>query len=396
MEFFLLGSLLVCSAARAELRVPSGKQRVVLAVLLLHSNHVVSTDVLIEALWGSEPPPSARAAMRNYVKRLRRVLGGAGHDLIRSVPGGYLIRVAASDLDVTRFEALERAGREAAEAGDWDRAADLLRAGLSLWRGEPLEDVRSEWLAVRELPRLAELRLRALETRIDLDLRLGRHAEAIAELWRLTRVHPLRERLYRLLMRALCQDGRYGEALAAYQSARQVLISELGTSLARSFASCDLRILALDPSVSRTEHETQGSRRGHLVRNAWRFTAATAASAAAPHLCGRCAELTALRRIAVSRPTQACRRSSRSPARQASARPRSRCGGPTRWPCVFRTDSCTWICVATTRARQCRLLRYSPASCARSAFPNPGFPPIRPSALPVSVACSPDSGYWWC
>lgn len=186
MEFFLLGSLLVCPAARAELRVPSGKQRVVLAVLLLHSNHVVSADVLIEALWGSEPPPSARAAMRNYVKRLRNVLGGAGHDLIRSAPGGYLIRVAASDLDVTRFEALERAGRKAAEAGDWDRAADLLRAGLSLWRGEPLEDVRSEWLAVRELPRLAELRLRALETRIDLDLRLGRHAEAIAELWRLT------------------------------------------------------------------------------------------------------------------------------------------------------------------------------------------------------------------
>jgi len=88
MEFFLLGSLLVYPAARAELRVPSGKQRVVLAVLLLHSNHVVSADVLIEALWGSEPPPSARAAMRNYVKRLRTVLGGAGHDLIRSAPGG--------------------------------------------------------------------------------------------------------------------------------------------------------------------------------------------------------------------------------------------------------------------------------------------------------------------
>jgi DNA-binding SARP family transcriptional activator len=208
MEFFLLGSLLVCPAAKAEVRVPSGKQRVLLAVLLLHSNHVVSADVLVEALWGSEPPPSARAATRNYVKRLRTVLDDAGHDLIRSVPGGYLIRVAAGDLDVTRFEELERTGQEAAAAGDWDHAADLLRAALSLWRGEALEDARSEWLAARELPRLAELRLRALDTRIELDLRLGRRAEAIAELWRLTNLHPLRERLYRLLMLALCQDGR--------------------------------------------------------------------------------------------------------------------------------------------------------------------------------------------
>jgi DNA-binding SARP family transcriptional activator len=294
MEFFLLGSLLVCTAARAEVRVPSGKQRVVLAVLLLHSNRVVSSDVLIEALWGSEPPPSARAAMRNYVKRLRKVLG---HDLIGSVPGGYVIRVAASDLDVTRFEELERAGREAAEAGDWDRAADLLRAGLSLWRGEALEDVRSEWLAARELPRLAELRLRALETRIDLDLRLGRHAEAIAELRRLTSVHPLRERLYRLLMLALCQDGRYSEALAAYQSARQVLVSELGTEPGPDLRDLHLRILALDPSLAgpgtcRAASATltsPGVRGGSLPPRQL--------PAAPPHFCGRSAELTALRRI---------------------------------------------------------------------------------------------------
>ena len=297
MEFFLLGSLLVCPVARAEVRVPSGKQRVVLAVLLLHSNHVVSADVLIEALWGSEPPPSARPAMRNYVKRLRRVLGGAGHDLIRSAPGGYLIRVAARDLDVTRFEELERAGREAAEAGDWDRAADLLRAGLSLWRGEALEDVQSEWLAVRELPRLGELRLRALETRIDLDLRLGRHAEAIAELWRLTRVHPLRERLYRLLMLALCQNGRPGEALAVYQSARQVLISELGTEPGPELRHLHRRILASDPSLA-------GPSMRRTARAAVTFSGMRGGSlplrqlpAAAPHFCGRSAELTALRRI---------------------------------------------------------------------------------------------------
>src|ERR1035438_1072419 len=250
MEFFLLGSLLVCPAAKAEVRVPPGKQRVLLAVLLLHSNHVVSADVLVEALWGSEPPPSARAAMRNYVKRLRTVLDDAGHDLIRSVSGGYLIRVPAGDLDVTRFEELERAGQGAAAAGDWDHAADLLRAALSLWRGEALEDARSEWLAVRELPRLAELRLRALETRIDLDLRLGRRAEAIAELWRLTNLHPLRERLYRLLMLALCQDGRYAEALAVYQSARRVLITELGTEPGPDLRRLHQRILTSDPALA--------------------------------------------------------------------------------------------------------------------------------------------------
>src|ERR1019366_5227030 len=295
MEFFLLGSLLVCPAAKAEVRVPPGKQRVLLAVLLLQSNHVVSADVLVEALWGSEPPPSARAAMRNYVKRLRTVLDDAGHDLIRSVPGGYLIRVPAGDLDVTRFGELERAGQGAAAADDWDHAADLLRAALSLWRGEALEDARSEWLAARELPRLAELRLRALETRIDLDLRLGRRAEAIAELWRLTNLHPLRERLYRLLMLALCQDGRYAEALAVYQSARRVLITELGTEPGPDLRRLHQRILTSDPALA-----------GPGPRHAAPVTLSGARGGALPprqlpraarHFSGRSAELVVLRQI---------------------------------------------------------------------------------------------------
>ena len=133
MEFFLLGPLLVWTAARAEIRVPAGKQRVLLAVLLLHPNRLVSADVLVEALWGGEPPPSATAAMRNYVKRLRTTLNDADHDLIKTVPSGYVIRVAQGGLDVTRFEELERAGREAAADGDWDRAADLLRPVAVAW-----------------------------------------------------------------------------------------------------------------------------------------------------------------------------------------------------------------------------------------------------------------------
>jgi len=301
MVFCLLGSLLVCPSARAEVQVPPGKQRVLLAVLLLHSNHVVPADVLVEALWGSEPPPSARAAMRNYVKRLRKVLGDTDHDLIRSVPGGYLIRVGADDLDVTRFEELERAGRQAAAAGDWERAIGLLRDALFLWRGEALEDVRSDWLAARELPRLAELRLRALETRIDLDLRLNRRADAIAELWRLTKLHPLRERLYQLLMRALCQDGRYSEALGVYRSVRRVLIGELGTEPGPDLRRLHQQILASDPALTGpgAQPAVAGSEASFVI-------AGTRGAALPPrqlpatarHFSGRSAELAALGAIA--------------------------------------------------------------------------------------------------
>ena len=296
MEFFLLGSLHVCPAARAEVRVPPGKQRVLLAVLLLHANHAVSADVFVEALWGSEPPPSARAALRNYVKRLRKAIGEGGHDLIKSVPSGYLIQVAPGDLDVTRFEEQERAGREAAAAGDWERAADLLRAALALWRGEALEDVRSEWLAAREVPRLAELRLRALETRIDLDLRLGLRAEAIAELWRLTKAHSLRERLYRLLMLALCQDGRYSEALAVYQSARRVLVSELGTEPGPDLRRLHQQILASDPSLAGLG-QRHAPPAAVTVAGAHRGKPPQQLPVAARLFAGRAAELVTLRRI---------------------------------------------------------------------------------------------------
>jgi DNA-binding SARP family transcriptional activator len=301
MEFFLLGPLLVWTAARAEIRVPAGKQRVLLAVLLLHPNRVVPADVLVEALWGGEPPPSATAAMRNYVKRLRTTLNDADHDLIRTVPGGYVIRVAQGGLDVTRFEELERAGREAAAAGDRDRAADLLRTAVSLWRGEPFEGVPSEWLATRELPRLAELRLRALETLTDLDLRLGRHDEAVTELLRLTKVHPLRERLYHLLMLALCHEGRHAEAVTVYHSARKALLTELGTEPGPDLRGLHQQILTADPTLAGSGPRrvapgvvvVPGARRGPPPPRQLPATAR--------HFSGRLAELTALRR-ALSEP----------------------------------------------------------------------------------------------
>ena len=167
MEFGLLGPSRVCRSGTV-LAVPAGRQRVVLAALLLTAGQVVTVDDLTDALWDAAPPPAARATLRNYVKRLRQALGDAGRERISTHPHGYMISVAPGELDVERFESLAGAGRERAQAGDWEAAAGLSARALALWRGEPLADVGSELLAQREVPRLTELRLQALETRITL------------------------------------------------------------------------------------------------------------------------------------------------------------------------------------------------------------------------------------
>jgi DNA-binding SARP family transcriptional activator len=247
-EFCLLGPLLV---RRGGVPVPvtPGKQRAVLAALLLRADRVVSFDELTEALWGSAPPPSARVAVQNHVMRLRKALGDGVR--IRTQPNGYQIVAGESDLDVSRFEAHLAAARTAARDGSWEAAAEQARAGLKLWRGEPLADVESELLATRDVPRLVELRLQAVEVRVDADLHLGRDAEASTELERLAAAHPLRERLHGLLMLALYRDGRQAEALAAYARARQILADELGTEPGSALRRLHQQILtgdsALDP-----------------------------------------------------------------------------------------------------------------------------------------------------
>jgi len=234
VEFGVLGPLLVRRGA-ARLPVPPGKQRTLLAVLLLAANQLVSCDTLIDTLWGGDPPPSARVSLQNHIKRLRRSL--AGCDRIGTERRGYLIQVLPGELDVGEFEELARAGRAAAKASDWPAAAARCGQALSLWRGEPLAGVCCEALAQREVPRLAELRLQTLESRIGADLHLGRHGEVIAELRRLVAVHPLRERLVQLLMIALYRDGQRASALTAYHTAQHTLHNELGiqpgTSLQR-------------------------------------------------------------------------------------------------------------------------------------------------------------------
>lgn len=245
-EFCILGPIVV-RASGAVRPVGRGKQRVLLAALLLNANRVVSLDEIAEIFWGPTPPPSARVTIQNYVMRLRKALAVTGSSRISTQSRGYLIRVAAGELDVARFEALLGSARAAVRDSSWGTAAAEASAALSLWRGEPLADVDSEVLAARDVPRLAELRLQALEVRIDADLHLGRYAEVIVELQRLIRDHPLRERLHALLMLALYRDGRQGEALAAYQHVRRLLVAELGTEPGAGLRELHQQILAVDP-----------------------------------------------------------------------------------------------------------------------------------------------------
>jgi DNA-binding SARP family transcriptional activator/Flp pilus assembly protein TadD len=251
-EFCLLGPLLVRSDG-AVVPVERAKQRVLLAALLLDANRVVDADALAEALWGSATPPSARITVRNYVKRLRDALGEAGRARISTRPHGYAMQVNAGELDIQRFETQLAAARSAARDGSWTAAADEANAAMTLWRGEALADVESDLLTQREVPRLTEMRLQALEVRADAAVHLGRQAEVISELRQHVITNPLRERFHALLMLALYCDGRQAEALAAYQHAYRVLVDELGTEPGSELRDLHHRILGGKPAFGLPE-----------------------------------------------------------------------------------------------------------------------------------------------
>jgi DNA-binding SARP family transcriptional activator/Tfp pilus assembly protein PilF len=247
-ELWLLGPLTVRYDG-VEVPIPAGKQRVLLAALLLQAGRPVGLDELAEAMWGPRLPVSARASLHTQVARLRKALAGVGPQIVTG-PSGYWIEVGTAELDLARFESALAAGRAAAQAGSWADAAQVLGEGLARWRGQPLAGVPSETLVARELPRLSELRLQALEARIDADLRLGRHGDVIGELRQLTAAEPLRERLYGLLMTALYQDGQPAGALEAYQAARAVLVEELGAEPGPELQRLQQQVLARDPALA--------------------------------------------------------------------------------------------------------------------------------------------------
>jgi DNA-binding SARP family transcriptional activator/tetratricopeptide (TPR) repeat protein len=226
MAFSLLGPLAV-RADGLPVPIPAGKQRVLLAALLLQAGGSVTGDHLAELLWGPDLPPSAVVTLHNYVKRLRQAFGAERHRIVTQ-PGGYLIRVHPGELDVTAMEDAIADAHGAAQAEAWPQAARHADAALSYWRGKPLCDVGHGVLFAQETSRLSELRILAWELRIEAHLQLGEHARLVAEARQLVAEEPLREHTHALLIRTLHESGRRAEALQTYQDARSMLVEELG------------------------------------------------------------------------------------------------------------------------------------------------------------------------
>ena len=264
MQFRILGPLEV-AAEGAPLAIGGPKPRALLAALLVQPGMVVSTDRLIQAVWGEEPPGDALNALRAYVSRLRTALGPPVR-LFHRVPG-YVLDLADGELDAAQFVHLLGAAREHGAAGEHDRVVRTLDAALSLWRGDALAEFADLDFAVTEIARLDDLRLVAVEERIDALLHLDRGAEIVAELDGLVRRFPVRERLAVQLMRALYRSGRQTEALAVYGQLRGRLVDELGVEPSEQVQELHRQVLAHDPALGRS-HVTTGR---NLPRRATSF-----------------------------------------------------------------------------------------------------------------------------
>jgi DNA-binding SARP family transcriptional activator/ABC-type branched-subunit amino acid transport system substrate-binding protein len=249
MEFRLLGPLEIADGD-GTVRLAEGRQRGVLVLLLLHRNEAVSSDRLIDALWGERAPPTAAKVLQNHVGQLRRALGDRDGARLQTRGRGYALRVESGELDVERFERLVRAGGDALGRDDPAAAAVWLREALALWRGPALADVAYESFAQPEIARLDERRLVALERRIEADLALGRHTEVIAELEALVAEHPLRERPRGQLMLALYRSGRQAEALEVFQDVRHALVEQLGVEPGPGLRGLQAAILRHDPALA--------------------------------------------------------------------------------------------------------------------------------------------------
>jgi DNA-binding SARP family transcriptional activator len=222
------------------------RPRAVLALLLTRANAVVPVDRLIDELWGEAAPATAPNVVQGYVSSLRRALG---RDAIETRGRGYAVRVAPGSLDLQRFERLASEGSAALAAGRPDDASSALREALELWRGPALADVAADSSALAEAARLEELRLAALERRIEAELACGRHVDLVGDLEALVAEHPLRERLRGFQMLALYRSGRQADALEAYRRARERLVDELGIEPGSALQDLERAILQQDPSL---------------------------------------------------------------------------------------------------------------------------------------------------
>ncbi|WP_306192411.1 MULTISPECIES: AfsR/SARP family transcriptional regulator [unclassified Streptomyces] len=254
MKIQLLGPL--GAEVNGESVVPSaGKPRQILALMALSPGRVIPVPTLMEEIWSVNPPQSALTTLQTYILQLRRRIGvamgpgsaGSVKEVLATRHGGYLLQIPAADIDVRQYETLAREGQAAFETGDNQVAADRFRAALDLWRGRTMVDVRLGPVLEIEVMRLEASRLVTVERRIDADLRLGRHAELIAELVELTARHPRHEGLHSQVMVALYRSGRQSSALDVYRRLRGRLIEELGVEPSPQLQRLHQAMLAVDP-----------------------------------------------------------------------------------------------------------------------------------------------------
>ena len=254
IDYRVLGPLEAFDDGR-QLSLGGPKQRAMLASLLLRATEVVPVGRLIDDLWGDDPPESAANIIQGYVSGLRHVIG---REAIATRGRGYLLHVEPSNLDLRRFERLVDEGGDALANDRPLEAVEAFSEALSLWRGPPFADISDEPFVVLAAGRLDELRLAALEKRIDADLACGRHGEVAAELATLVEEYPFRERFRAQHMLALYRSERQTDALASYQAARAKLAEELGIDPSPALQSLEKSILdhdsSLDLSVSGGEH----------------------------------------------------------------------------------------------------------------------------------------------
>ena len=263
MEFRILGRLEVLGDGRPVV-LGGDKQRTLLALLLIHANRPLSSDRLIDELWGEQPPASAAKTLQVHISRLRKALGQPagknGDAVVLTRERGYELRVDSDSVDALRFERLVDEARGELAGGRVDRAASVLGEALSLWRGPPLAEFAYERFAQAEVARLDELRVGALEELVEAKLALGGHAEVVGELAALIAEHPYRERLRSQLMLALYRCGRQAEALQAYQEARKKLVEELGIEPGERLRELERAILAQDRELILTTAESAATK----------------------------------------------------------------------------------------------------------------------------------------
>jgi WD40 repeat protein/DNA-binding SARP family transcriptional activator len=246
LDFRLLGPLEVVGDGGQELSIGTGRQRALLALLILRANELVPSDRLVEELWGESPPATAQKMLHNQVSALRQELGRNGR--LETQGSAYRLNVQPGERDVDRFEQMLASGRAAIES-DPDAAAETLRQALSLWRGPALSDLAYEPFAQAEIARLEERRWTAFEARVEAELALGLHGDLVSELEAAVAEQPLRERLHAQLMLALYRCGRQAEALEAYRLARHTLVEEIGVEPGTELRALQDAILAQDPAL---------------------------------------------------------------------------------------------------------------------------------------------------